>query len=72
MARGPAEPSRKSTDAPAAHFDGAMAALQRAVALGFRDPVNMPTDRAIDALRSRPDFQLLMIDLAMPKNSFAP
>jgi serine/threonine protein kinase/tetratricopeptide (TPR) repeat protein len=72
LARAPSDPSRDPTDAPAAHFDAAMAVLHRAVALGFRDPVNMPTDRAIDALRSRPDFQVLMMDLAMPKQPFAP
>src|SRR5262249_59054577 len=28
-------------------------------------------DRALDALRSRPDFQFLMMDLAMPAEPFA-
>jgi eukaryotic-like serine/threonine-protein kinase len=72
LARSPSDPKRDPTDAPAAHFDAAMVVLHRAVAGGLRDPVNMPTDRAIDALRSRPDFRLLMMDLAFPGDPFAP
>jgi hypothetical protein len=67
----PPDPGRDPADAPAVHFDAAMALLNRAVAGGFRDPVNMSTDRAIDALRSRPDFQLLMLDFTFPDEPFA-
>ena len=47
-------------------------APQRASYAGFRDPVDMPTDHALDVLRSRPDFQILMLDAAMPDEPFEP
>jgi hypothetical protein len=71
LASSPLDPTRDPADTPAAHFDAAMALLKRAVAAGFRDPANMPSDKAIDALRSRPDFQLLMMDVAFPVRALA-
>jgi len=71
LASAPPDPARDQADTPTAHFDAAMVLLNRAVAAGFRDPANMPTDTAIDALRSRPDFQLLMLDIAFPDKPFA-
>jgi hypothetical protein len=45
-----------------------MDALRRAIAGGYRavDP------KTFSALQSRPDFQVLMQDLAMPPDPFAP
>ncbi|HEY7330524.1 MAG TPA: serine/threonine-protein kinase [Gemmataceae bacterium] len=44
----------------------AMAKLRRAVAAGYRNLANMKQDTDLDALRARPDFQLLMKDLEKP------
>ncbi len=49
----------------------AMALLRRAVDLGYRDPSVYRTETTLDPLRSRPDFQLLMRDLAFPDQPFA-
>jgi tetratricopeptide (TPR) repeat protein len=55
----------------ASEADAAMALLRRAVAMGYRSPSAFRTDDALDPLRSRDDFQLLMMDLAMPTEPFA-
>ena len=47
-----------------------METLRRAVAAGFRNLVHMQTDTDLDSLRNRPDFQLLMMDLAFPAEPF--
>ena len=49
----------------------AMATLRRAVALGWRDLSSYQTEPTLDPLRPRPDFQLLMMDLAFPARPFA-
>jgi tetratricopeptide (TPR) repeat protein len=49
----------------------AMAALRQAVAAGYRNLERMQRETDLDPLRSRRDFQLLMMDLAMPADSFA-
>jgi serine/threonine-protein kinase len=49
----------------------AMQWLQRAVARGYRNVALMQRDHDIDPLRSRPDFQLLMMDLEFPDDPFA-
>ena len=46
--------------------------LRRAVEAGLVDITFMRRDTDLDALRSRHDFQFLMMDLAMPADSFAP
>jgi eukaryotic-like serine/threonine-protein kinase len=46
--------------------------LRRAVEAGLVDIAFMRRDIDLDALRSRHDFQLLMMDLAMPVHPFAP
>ncbi len=51
--------------------DAAMALLLRAVAMGYRNPDSFRTADALDPLRSRDDFKLLMMDLAMPAEPFA-
>jgi serine/threonine-protein kinase len=49
----------------------AMQWLHRAVARGYRNVALMQRDHDLDPLRSRPDFQLLMMDLAMPSDPFS-
>jgi tetratricopeptide (TPR) repeat protein len=54
-----------------ATVDRAMQTLREAIASGFRNRDHMAKDGDLDPLRSRPDFQLLMIDLAFPADPFA-
>jgi hypothetical protein len=49
----------------------AMRRLREAVAAGYRDLPHMRIDHDLDPLRSRLDFQLLMMDLAMPDDPLA-
>jgi eukaryotic-like serine/threonine-protein kinase len=49
----------------------AMGLLRRAVALGYRIPGAYRTESALDPLRDRPDFQLLLLDVAFPAEPFA-
>jgi hypothetical protein len=49
-----------------------MVLLRKAVAMGFRSPDTYRTDEALDPLRGRDDFKLLMMDLAIPAEPFAP
>jgi hypothetical protein len=49
----------------------AVLALRQAIAAGFRDVGFMRRDTDLNALRSRPDFQMLLLDLAFPSNPFA-
>ncbi|MFI5461229.1 MAG: tetratricopeptide repeat protein [Isosphaerales bacterium] len=51
--------------------DKAMALLQKTVGSGYRNPDAFRTESALDPLRNRPDFQLLMMDLAFPVEPFA-
>jgi hypothetical protein len=46
--------------------------LRQAVAAGYHDLVCLRTDRDLDSLRSHPDFQVLLMDLAFPNRQFAP
>jgi hypothetical protein len=46
-----------------------MAVLKRATSLGFRNP-NIDGDQDLNSLRNRPDFRLLMLDMAFPANPF--
>jgi serine/threonine-protein kinase len=54
-----------------AHADRAIVALRRAVAAGFRNGALWRRDPDLDPLRSRPDFQLLMMDVQFPDDPFA-
>jgi serine/threonine-protein kinase len=54
-----------------AEADRAMQWLHRAVARGYRNVALMRRDLDLDPLRSRPDFQLLMMDLEFPDDPFA-
>ena len=49
-----------------------MALLRRAVAMGYRSTDVYRTEDALDPLRDREDFRLLMMDLAFPADPFAP
>ena len=51
--------------------DAAMAALHQAVAAGWRDPAWAQLDPALVPIRSRPDYQLLILDLSFPAQPFA-
>jgi serine/threonine-protein kinase len=51
--------------------DRAMTLLRSAVALGLGG-ASLRADRDLDALRARSDFQLLSMDLAVPRDPFAP
>jgi len=49
----------------------ALALLRRAAAAGFRNLATYRNETALDPLRGRPDFRLMMTDLAMPTEPFA-
>jgi len=49
----------------------AVLTLRRAIAAGLRDVAFMRRDTDLDPLRSRPDFQMLLLDLAFPEEPFA-
>jgi eukaryotic-like serine/threonine-protein kinase len=51
--------------------DAAMVALRRAVDAGWRSASSARHDSDLDPIRSRPDFQLLMLDLEFPADPFA-
>jgi serine/threonine-protein kinase len=46
--------------------------LRRAVAMGYRNRIQLGLESALDPLRSRDDFQLLLRDMAMPSEPIAP
>jgi serine/threonine-protein kinase len=50
----------------------AMAALRRAIAAGFREAARLRNEEDLAPLRSRPDFQSLLLDIAFPADPFAP
>jgi serine/threonine-protein kinase len=52
--------------------DRAMESLRQAVASGYLKLRVMRADTDLDGLRSRRDFQLLLLDLALPADAFAP
>ena len=54
-----------------AEADQAMNSLRRAVAAGWKGRDHMRADTDLDPVRSRPDFRLLMMDMAMPAEPFA-
>ncbi len=59
-----------SADEQSSEADTAMAVLQKAVAMGFRSGDAFRNESALDSLRDRTDFRLLMMDLAMPADPF--
>ena len=46
--------------------------IRLAVAAGFRDAHQLRTDTDLDSIRSRPDFQQLLMDLEFPTDPFTP
>jgi hypothetical protein len=48
-----------------------MALLRKAVAMGRRSPDAYRTEDALDPLRSRDDFRLLLMDLELPSDPIA-
>ena len=59
-----------SADEASSHAETAMALLTKAVGMGYRDADAFRNESALDPLRGRPDFQILMMDLAFPAESF--
>jgi tetratricopeptide (TPR) repeat protein len=71
LARLAAEPGSEMTaDQGRAEADAAIDWLRGAVAAGYRKLAFMRIDSDLDPLRSRPDFQLLIMDVAFPDNPF--
>ena len=54
----------------ASEADAAMALLRKAAGMGYRGADAYRTEDALDPLRGRDDFRLLMMDLAMPAEPF--
>jgi tetratricopeptide (TPR) repeat protein len=63
--------SRVSAAEAASEAETATALLKRAVGMGYRNPDAYRTEDALDPLRGRDDFGILMMDLAMPAEPFA-
>ena len=53
------------------HAETAMALLHRAAEGGYRFITEYRRNVALDSIRDRSDFRLLIMDLAMPAQSFA-
>ena len=53
-----------------AHSDQAMALLHQAAAMGYRNPGVYRTETAVDAIRGRDDFRLLLLDISFPRDPF--
>jgi hypothetical protein len=45
--------------------------MHRALAMGHRNATEVRIESAVDPLRSREDFRLLMMDVAFPTEPFA-
>ena len=54
-----------------AQADRAMQWLRKAAESGYGDLASWQADTDLDSLRSRRDFQLLLLDVAMPRKPFA-
>ena len=52
------------------HAETAMALLKKAAGIGYGDPDTFRTETALDPLRGREDFQLLLMDLTFPARPF--
>ena len=63
--------SGPSTVEDGGEADAAMVALRRAVNAGWRNASWARKDPDLDLIRSRPDFQLLILDLEFPADPFA-
>ena len=65
-------PALERDDAWRRYADRALAALRAANRAGFHDRKRLGEEPALKSLRPLRDFQLLMMDLAMPDDTFAP
>jgi eukaryotic-like serine/threonine-protein kinase len=63
--------SELSAGSGPAEADRAMEQLRRAIGMGYRNLGSFRTEAALGPLRDRPDFRLLMMDLAIPADPFA-
>ena len=63
--------TRRPAEPRSDHLEAAMTLLRRAISEGYRDLSDIRQDGALDPLRSRPDFQSLILDLAFPTDPFA-
>jgi tetratricopeptide (TPR) repeat protein len=50
--------------------DRAVAMVRRAISMGWADSSNLKNEPDLDSLRSRPDFQALLMDLDFPADPF--
>jgi serine/threonine protein kinase/tetratricopeptide (TPR) repeat protein len=66
------QPALERDDAWRRNADRALAALRAANRAGFHDRKRLGEEPALKSLRPLRDFQLLMMDLAMPDDTFAP
>jgi hypothetical protein len=55
-----------------AEADRAIDCLRRAIAAGYRISGSTNTHPAFESIRSRLDFQALMLDVAFPEHAFGP
>ena len=65
------EPAGISAGQGEAEADKAMTLLHKAVGQGYRNAGAMARESALDPLRDRPDFRLLILDLGFPAEPFA-
>jgi tetratricopeptide (TPR) repeat protein len=63
--------SQSRHEQAARHLDQAMAALRQSLETGYRLRDAMTDDPDVEPLRSRADFQRLMMDLVFPVDAFA-
>ena len=61
-----------SATVAASEADMAIGMLRRAVEMGYLSRDTYRTETALDPIRGRPDFQLLVMDLAFPAQPYAP
>ncbi len=54
-----------------AEADKAVKSLRRAVAAGWKQCAHMRADTDLDPIRTRTDYQMLVLDMAMPADPFA-
>lgn len=65
-------PGSGVSDAEATNLaETAMVLLRQAVLMGYRNPDAYRAESALDPLRGRDDFRLLMMDLVFPADPFA-
>ena len=48
-----------------------MRSLSKSLGMGYRNALSFRAEHALDALRYRPEFRLLMMDLTKPTDPFA-